>query len=176
MNVRWAGACVAALVLWGSTGAAWAQEPAIGQRVRLTGSAVGSRERGEVLEAGPDTLVVRLDGRDAPIRVDRLALTRLELSRGRHGDFREGFLYGFVPGAVLGGWMGYHLMCLENPCSRLQGVLIWGAWWGAKSGLLFGLIGSLWKTERWERVPTVTPRIQLGVVPGPRSVQFVARF
>jgi len=142
--------------------------PAIraGERVRVTGPAVGSQSTrvANVLGLHGDTLYLRGDGAEAggaPVEVPMTGLTRLEVSAGitRHtwlaaglgalaggviGVLTAGDGSTILPGAAATGNAG-EARSLDRTASAFSGAVL-----GALAG---GLIGHFWKAEHWYALP-----------------------
>jgi hypothetical protein len=117
---------------------------------------------GTIVETKADVWLIRgLEG--DVVRVPAAELRRLEVHRGRRSRAREGALIGMLPGALIGA-VGGGLTCWEQPdCSLVLPMAFGGLLGGAVTGGLGAGVGSLFKTDRWERVPT--PRAALQVRP-----------
>jgi hypothetical protein len=114
-----------------------------------------------VMEMDESSLLVSADGR-ASVRVERQAITRLDISTGRH----RRALRGMVIGASLGAAWGVLLtpdscdtavfVCTTSPVGSGAMAAVGGAIYGAG-------IGALFKTDSWTRVPLES--VRLGVAP-----------
>jgi len=145
-----------------------ADESLVGSRVRVrtTGRA---EDRVGVLEgATPDELVIRTKGAASPVPVRRSDVLRLEVSRGTRRHTLEGLLAGAIAwGAIVGA-----LAVTDSlPESGVSEPLFVGGMLALGAG-----VGTLVKTERWERVPAGT--VSVGIGPAPRGLQarVVVRF
>lgn len=138
--------------------AALGQEPPdvsaviVGSKVRIQAPTVaGGRLEGIVSQIDDQSLLVLQDNH--PWRVPRKAITRLEVSTGRHGRALKGLLIGAAIGIA-----AFQVTVSDTNCqnamtvcstSRGQAVafgLLGGGAWGAG-------IGALIKSDRWSRVP-----------------------
>ena len=140
-----------------------------GQLIRVVSretELAGQLLTGRLLAIDDETLLVKVTGRAAPLRLRRSAVEKLDVSRGKRSRAGEGALIGGValgiPVAVLGGLAAGAVPggSCQPDClpSGLVGGLVLGVAIGAPIG---ALIGSASRSERWERVPfsvAVTPQ------------------
>jgi hypothetical protein len=142
--------------------AAWAGEAAEvtpGMLVRVTHP--GWKVKGLVLAADPEALTLAVEGRDAPIRLARRPITRIEVGERRsvaagaaRGAWR-GLLFGGAAGVVAG---------IANGGESLYGSAALNAMLGGGfSSLIGGVIGAAKPGERWK--PLVSERVRVGVAP-----------
>jgi hypothetical protein len=135
-----------------------------GAKVRMTAPTLGLSERvGRVQELNGDTLVVQVNAMHrGQLRLELLdvpmsSMTKLDVTTGRRGHWREGAGIGFLAGALLG------LASGDDPSNE------WFAYSAGEKalagGFVFGLIGTgvgaLIKSDKWAEVPLdqVRPRL-----------------
>jgi hypothetical protein len=127
----------------------------VGTAVRLRApTVVSGAVQGKIVEMDASSVVVMND--DRPFRVPRQAITHLEVSTGRHRQWRKGMIIGAAfegTGLTLlcGGGVGDHAYCAALG-------LFAGGVWGAG-------VGALFKTESWSPVAPVG--FHVGVAPTP---------
>ena len=128
-------------------------QPVTGARVRFK-VVGGHRLTGEVVGVLPDALMVRIEAPQEPVRrLDLSRLERLELSQGRRRHAGAGFVIGFIPGALLGGFWGvFACFDAERPCDATGEVLLGGLIVGTVTGLVGALMGWAMQTDRWQAV------------------------
>jgi hypothetical protein len=136
----------------------------VGSRARVTTPGVPGPDRyaGRVVAINPDSLTLDRDGASAPSVISFSAITKLEVSRGKHPNGWRGAWMGFLGGAAVGTVVG---LVTHKPgrgrCSILacgpdyrpeKGIEpASGAMLGAIGGTLVGAIaGRMIKSERWE--------------------------
>lgn len=137
----------------------------VGSKVRLVAPAVvKGRVQGIVTEMDETSLVVRSDARGF-VRVGREAITRLEVSTGRHRKTLKGMVIGAGVGAVLfqtavsDDCNGAVSPCTTSHAAAAGIGLLVGAVWGAG-------IGTLFKGDRWSPVSPDHLRLAVGPVGG----------
>ena len=157
------------------TPAVWT--PAIGMRTRVTSPALGpGRSVARVLGYRADTLVLRPEGTQDSVAVPFAQVTRLDVSRGRKTNVRKGLLFGLVGGATLGAVSAYaayekdsceanQFICIGNMFSRSEETLMGGAVLGLLGAAVGGVVGAVWRTERWERAPLGSSVGRVGLAP-----------
>lgn len=145
-----------------------AQEPvAPGERVRFRAPGFGEgRQQGTVVQVDANALTIQLKSGAAPVEVPLDAFEHLEVARGKRRHFWTGAGIGFVPGFALGFYAGWGISCDEQgvPCSAGP-ALAAGAVLGAGTALAGGLVGLLFESDRWERMPA--GRVRVSVMPAP---------
>jgi hypothetical protein len=157
--------------------------PEPGARVRLTlpcddarpsparSGRTTCRIEGRLDHLGPDGIT--LTGGASSTRHPLASVTRIEISRGERSRWLAGAAAGFVSGAA-GTYVALNRGGSTNPCdpSANQDAIGQGACLGlAAAGGLAGaglgaLVGSLFRSERWEDVPKDRWRVSLGPGPG----------
>lgn len=155
--------------------------PEPGARVRLTvpcddvqparSSGATCRIVGRLDHLGPEGIT--LAGASTSPRHPLASVTRIEVSRGERSRWRAGAGAGFVVGA-LGTYVALNRGGSTNPCDPSanqdaigQGSCIGLAAAGGLAGAGLGaLVGSLFRSERWEEVPKDRWRVSLGPQPG----------
>jgi len=157
--------------------------PEPGARVRLTlpcddarpaptGSGGATcRIEGRLDHLGPDGIT--LAGASSSTRHPLASVTRIEVSRGERSRWLTGAGAGFVAGAV-GTYVALDRGGSTNPCDPStnqdaigQGSCLALAAAGGLAGAGLGaLVGSLFRSERWEDVPEDRWRVSLGPRPG----------
>jgi hypothetical protein len=137
-----------------SPGVAQAQEqetllgPAPGDHVRLRAPSVSARRLiGSVLEADAGGIRLKLEDQKEPLEVPLSAVTRLEIGRGRRSLAREGALIGAA--IVVVPWGAWAVAECAGEC--MGEALVGVGLVAATSALLGALVGTVFKTERWER-------------------------
>jgi hypothetical protein len=139
-----------------------------GDRVRVRASTIPTEAVGEVVEAAPNVLTIRLPDRPDTIEVPIAAVTRLQRSLGTHKDIGKSALIGGLIGAGAGvafvAFASGSEGC-EGPCGFW--ALVFGAVGGGAGALVGTGVGAARKTERWERIPV--GRVGLSVVPERRG-------
>jgi hypothetical protein len=113
-------------------------------------------------------LTIELQAGGDPIRVPLDAFERLEVARGQRRHFWTGAAIGFVPGFAFGFFAGWVLGCDDQgrDCTAYDAAFALGGILGAGTGIVGGLVGLLFKSDRWERVST--RRVRVTVRPLPR--------
>jgi hypothetical protein len=160
-----------------------AARPEPGARVRLTlpcddarpapprSGGATCRIEGRLDRLGPDGIT--LAGASSSTRHPLASVTRIEVSRGERSRWLTGAGAGFVAGAV-GTYVALDRGGSTNPCdpSANQDAIGQGSCLGlAAAGGIAGaglgaLVGSLFRSERWEEVPQDRWRVSLGPGPG----------
>jgi hypothetical protein len=141
-----------------------AAERLVGSRVRVRTSDHESPRVGVLEAAHPDGLLIGSSASALPIEIRRADITRLEVSRGKRRNTLKGLLAGAVAwGAVVGLVAAFDTLDESGVGEPLfvGGMLAAGA-----------AVGSMVKTERWERVPVGAA--SAGLAPHARGLQ--ARF
>lgn len=161
----WPVVVVSALLL---PGAAWSEEleseAAItpGSKIRLLAPTVAAEWiQGSVIQMNRTSVLISAGDR-APMSVPREAITRLEVSTGRHRQTKSGALTGAIMGAVFG---------LANPCLPMAGC---DGQYGGTAAVTYGLagavygaaIGALIKSDHWTGVPVDQVRLTPVATPG----------
>jgi len=144
-----------------------------GERVRFrTPGLGGGPQQGTVVGEDGSALTIKLEAGGDPVRLPFDALERLEVARGRKSHFWTGAAIGFVPGALLGAAGGWTLGCDDQgaDCAAYGDAFAAGAILGAASALVGGLVGLLFKSDRWERVSTHRVQAVLVARPGRLAV------
>jgi hypothetical protein len=166
----------AALLAGGARGAA-AQAPPLpaGTRVRVTAPALGAAPRvASVLGYRADTLAVRPAGTGDSVVLAVGTITRLEASGGRRTRVRKGAGFGLLTGATAGALVGAAThtactgLCFFNT-SRADDAMIGGIVLGALGAVTGGVIGAVWRPERWHRILPTGRSSHLRVGPGHRG-------
>jgi hypothetical protein len=129
------------------------------------------RIEGRLDHLGPDGIT--LAGASSSTRHPLASVTRIEISRGERSRWLAGAGAGLVVGAV-GTYVALDRGGSTNPCdpSANQDAIGQGSCLGlAAAGGLAGaglgaLVGSLFRSERWEEVPEDRWRVSLGPGPG----------
>src|SRR5512139_4317305 len=133
-------------------------ESLLGSRVRVRTVRLGEPQVGFLEKSTGDELIIRTSAKAAPLKVRRADVLQLEVSRGTRRHALKGLLGGAVAwGAIVGLVAAFDT--LDE--SGVGEPLFIGGMLAAGAG-----IGSLVKTERWERVPLGGPSIGIGPVPG----------
>jgi len=137
-----------------------------GDRIRYRIHGAEGRRVGEVLELGPDSILVQSAG--GPVRVPTASLDNLDVFRGRRSLAREGAIVGFVPGALFGAALGALAACMDQGnCSGAGGPVILGGFMGgAVTAGAGALVGLCFKKDRWERASPRRVRVALVPVRG----------
>ena len=138
----------------------------VGSRVRiLAPTMVHGRLEGMVLEMDENSLLVGMDDR-GPIRLPREAITRLDVSTGRHRRALKGMIIGAGIGVAT---LGLAAATYHSDGGGSSDSTSWGAAVGqfALGGAAWGAgIGALIKSDRWSPVPLDTVRVGLGPTRG----------
>ena len=146
----------------------------VGSRVRITApTAVKGRITGSILSIDESSLTLKTKSGKGPLLVPFEAVTRVEVSRGRHSRGRWAAIGAAAGGAALG-IAGYATGedCPEPHynfifgCSGRSGNAAVGFVLGAPLGALFGLM--IPPGERWQR--TSLNRVSLSIAPAPRGI------
>lgn len=130
--------------------------PVAGDRVRIVEAPGGRPFTARVTDVLPGALVVRTDDRAAPRRLELSGVSRLEVSRGRHGHFGKGARVGLLIGAALGAALLAVTHEDEPPtdctCDMFAPGFVAGAL--VVTGAVYGgLAGMAFRSDRWEAVP-----------------------
>ena len=134
--------------------------------MRVTAPSVApKRFVGTLVEVTENDLVLTVSESERKA-VPRKDLTRLEWSRGRHGNAVKGMLFGAAIGAVT-----ISVVNAQDPETGETGEYLMVALIGACMGALPGAgIGALIKTEKWAELPLSNLRLTLGPVSGGRLI------
>lgn len=130
-----------------------------GDRVRVTAPAVNPGPlHGTVVSMDPDSVVLEVEGREEPLAFSAASITALDVSRGQKGEAVLGGILGGIAGVILGVsvYNGSKEDCgpEDSLCElgNFDDSLVVLALAGVGAGV-GALIGSLFKSERWEAVP-----------------------
>jgi len=142
-----------------------------GDRVRYKTSDRGHWTKGRLLEVRGDVWLVRPEFGD-PWWVSTSALRRAEVFRETGPLVKYGFLFGLVPGALLGAhFVAFACLDYEGPgtCPDVTARLTAGLVVGGTLGGIGAAIAKLARPEQWD--PIVVPRARVTVAPtfGPRG-------
>ena len=141
-----------------------------GDRVRVRASTMPAEAVGEVVDAQPDVLRIRVADKVESIDVPRSSITHLQRSLGMRRNTGKGA----GVGALIGAGAGVVFVVAasggggcEGPCSGW--ALVFGAA-GAGAGAILGTaIGAAQKTERWQPIPVGRAAVGIHVVPHRRG-------
>jgi hypothetical protein len=139
-----------------------------GERVRFRAVGLGGgRQHGTVVAQDATALVISLTAGADPIRVPLDAFERLEVARGQRRHFWTGAAVGFVPGFAYGFFVGWILGCDDQgpDCTAYDAAFATGAILGAGTALAGGLVGLLFKSDRWQRIQTGRVRVTVRSLP-----------
>jgi hypothetical protein len=138
---------------------------AVGSRVRLQApTIVEGRVEGMVMEMDESSLLVSADGR-ASVRVERQAITRLDISTGRHRRALRGMAIGAGIGAVAG--LLFTSDSCDNPVFVCTTSVVESGALGTLAGAAYGAgIGALFKTDSWNRVPLELVHVSVAPIRG----------
>lgn len=133
-----------------------------GSRARLLAPEVaGQAIQGTVAETGLESVVILSSRGGERQTVPWRAITRLEVSTGRHGHAVKGLLIGAAAGMALS---VVAPKCVNEGCSSEAGFdAAFAVAYGLGGSLWGGLIGAMVKTENWSAVPL---RIAVAPTPG----------
>lgn len=140
---------------------------AVRNRIRLlAATVVQGQVEGTLVEMDEESLLVSRDGR-TPVRVPRPAITRLEVSTGRHGQA----LKGMIIGAGVGALTYQTTVSGGGDCQNAVGLCTTSIGQAAAVGIVAGglvgsLIGALHQTDRWSSVPLEKLRVSLAPTRG----------
>jgi hypothetical protein len=121
---------------------------------------------GTLFDSTESTIVISRAGSDHAL-IPRNAITRVEWSRGRHGNALKGLILGALAGATAL-TIVFHVQVGsedDSPTRYYAQAALMGAVLGALPG---AFVGSLISTERWAELPVANLRV--AVVPAPRGV------
>jgi hypothetical protein len=145
-----------------------AEESLVGSRVRVRTMQRGEPQVGILEGESADELVIRTKGAASPVQVRRRDVLRLEVSRGTRRHTLKGLLGGAVAwGAIVGLVAAFDT--LDE--SGLGEPLVIGGMLAAGAG-----IGTMVKTERWERVAPGGVSVGIGPAAGGLQARVVVRF
>jgi hypothetical protein len=144
----------------------------VGSRVRIESPV--ARGIFSVVRVTDDTVTVRTDALSAPVAVPRADMTRLALSMGRRsagsGAWR-GALTGAALGAVVGAATGLASGDDDESAwfamSAGEKAVGGGVALGLGGAILGGVVGAIYRGERWERTPLL-PRVGMMPAAGER--------
>jgi hypothetical protein len=145
-----------------------ADESLVGSRVRVRTMQRGEPQVGILEGEKAGELVIRTKGAASPVHVRRSEVLRLEVSRGARRHTLKGLLGGAVAwGSIFG------VLAATNslPESGVNEPLFVGGLLAVGAG-----VGTLVKTERWERVPAGGVSVRLGPAPRGLQAQLAVRF
>jgi hypothetical protein len=158
-----------------------------GVRVRLTAAAGGGKVLGSVRGtlAAMDSSQITVDTREpgtgySSVQIPLERVSKLEVSRGRHGHALAGAVFGFAGGAAAGailddsGPIGVECPVPPNPCGGSNPKLGWALAGGLVGFPVGALLGHFVRTERWSPVDLPRVEVTAGPLPG-RGLRFVAR-
>lgn len=143
-----------------------------GDKVRFATADNRGTTLGNVVAADSDTLLLSLPGAEKPVRLSWASLRKLEVHRGRRSQAEKGAKIGAlslaIPVALLSVAVeGAKDIDCWSDCRSQSGlwlVAVTGGAAGATVGILTGaLIGSAFKTDRWDKVGL--PPIQVRLTP-----------
>ena len=161
---------VVSLVLLGTVvpAARGADESLVGSRVRIRVGPMGEPSVGVLEGATPDELVIRPEGAAPPVHVRRSDVLQLEVSRGPRRHTLKGLLAGAVAWGAMVGLVAAFDTLDESGVGE---PLVIGGMLAVGAG-----IGSLIKTERWERIPGGRVSVRIGPTPGGLQARIAVRF
>lgn len=166
-------ACLLLLTIAYAGAAAQAGPVPPGSRVRVTSPMLGDAPRiGTAVTFRSDTLVFQRAGSQAVV-IPASALTRLELSTGRHRPILKGMGIGFLVGAATGVILGFASGDSENgwwDWTAEQKAGIGGSVLGTVGALAGAVIGATRVTETWTRVSLGSAATGVGPSPNGRGV------
>jgi hypothetical protein len=153
-----------------------------GDKVRFATADNRGTTVGNVVAADSDTLLLSLPGAETPVRLSWPSLRKLEVHRGRRSQAEKGAKIGAlslaIPVALLSVAVegAKDIDCWSADCRSQSGlwlVALTGGAAGATVGILTGaLIGSAFKTDRWDKVGL--PPVHLSLIPQRRGGMAVA--
>lgn len=130
---------------------------AVGARVRVTSAA--SSASGNVVALTRDSIAIVSEGQTTPTAFRRDALSRLEVSVGKHPNGLKGFAIGTLVGAGIGAIAGYLTFDAETRCqgvtlcfqpSSAKASAAQNAYYSGFVGAVIGVIaGRLKRSDRW---------------------------
>jgi len=145
-----------------------ADEGLRGSRVRVRTAYLSESQVGVLEAATPDELVLRTKAAASPVQVRRGDIVRLEVSRGTRRNTLKGLLGGAIAwGAIVGLVAAFDT--LDE--SGVGEPLFVGGLLAAGAG-----IGTMVKTERWERVPAGGVTVGIGPARPGMQARIVVRF
>jgi hypothetical protein len=150
-----------AIVRWETLAAPGSGPLPTGQRIRFFSKELGTLLTGRLRAIDDETLLVKVDDRAQPIRLQRSSIEQIEVSRGKRSRAGKGALIGAVslgiPGVAFGLFAaGFANFGCEGGCpapNYLGGVVGGFVFGAAIGGAIGGALGSASRSERWERVP-----------------------
>ena len=144
------------------------QESLLGSRVRVRTVQLGEPQVGVLAGSTVDDLILETGAAASSVKIRRSDVVKLEVSRGTRRHTLEGLLAGAVAwGAIVGLVAAFDT--LDE--SGVGEPLFIGGMLAAGAG-----IGTLVKTERWERVPAAGASIGIRPVPGGFEARIAVRF
>ena len=134
-----------------------AQTPGIEPGTPLRISARGFTVAGEMVRWNADSLVLRVEDGNLPVR-QAIALGEIDgveaqVSRSRGRGAARGALWGGVIGGAIGGVLGL-VAAADQQSGDGEGFLIGGAIVGGLGAGVGSLVGLLLPVEKWSPVPT----------------------
>ncbi len=164
-------------------GAQGAQAPPLapGTRVRVVATALGSGPRvASVLGQRGDTLAVRPEDTADSVALPLGQIARLEVSGGAHTRVLKGLGVGVLAGVAVGaiggviiGAPGYADCHGQGGCSsdpaRGASAAVYGILFGLLGAPIGGVVGAVWRAERWDRVLVAGRSARLRVRPERRG-------
>ena len=140
----------------------------LGSRVRVRTVQLREPQVGVLEDTTRDELVIETGAATSPVKVHRADVVTLEVSRGSRRHTLKGLLAGAVAwGAIVGLVAAFDT--LDE--SGVGEPLFIGGMLAAGAG-----VGTLVKTERWERVPSEGVSIGIGPAPGGIQARIAVRF
>ena len=142
-----------------------------GDRVRYKTSDRGHWTKGRLLEVRGDVWLVRPEFGD-PWWVSTSALRRAEVFRETGPLVKYGFLFGLVPGALLGAhFVAFACLDYEGPgtCPDVSARLTAALVVGGTLGGIGAAIAKLAKPEQWDPIVGQRPRVTVAPTFGPRG-------
>lgn len=144
-----------------------------GARVRITRAGSEPQVATVVAHQG-DTLLVRWPQFTNAVAVPFAAISRLEVSTGRHRRVLKGMFLGTAAGGATGALVGAasyepcdsteFMGCFLAPENRMQSAVFGGAV-GGTLGLVVGSLAGLARHEQWKSVALDERRIAVAVTP-----------
>jgi hypothetical protein len=135
------------------------QNAGVGSRIRISLRPPASdRLVGTLLESPADSLRVETTSGNV-LSLSRTAISRLEVSRGRHSQAGLGALIGLAPG-LAGGLVAGTIAHRETQFINITtgGVVLITAMGGAVGAGLGALIGAAFTGDRWEVLPLASSK------------------
>ena len=139
-----------------------------GQRVRVTTGQEHEPRIGVLSEVTPEMLTIRTEPSTAPVKIRRADVVDLKVSRGVKRHTLHGLLAG---AAVWGAIVGVLAATSSLPESGVNSPLFIGGLLAVGAG-----VGSMIKTERWERVPDSAVAVSIAPTKGGCGVRLRLQF